>query len=58
MIPSFLHDFVWICYNGAWIELQGNVLYQTAIPVEDAREIVARIQSTAAGLPVGSRNGR
>ena len=53
MIPSFLHDFVWICYNGAWIELQGNVLYQTAIPVEDAREIVARIQSTAPDCRLG-----
>ena len=53
MIPSFLHDFPWICYNGAWIEVQGIVLYQTAIPVEDAREIVVRIQATAPDCRLG-----
>ena len=31
IIPSFLHEFPWICYNGAWIELQNNVLFQTVI---------------------------
>ena len=53
IIPSFLHDFHWICYNGAWIERQRDVLFQTAIPVEDARRIVAMIQSTAPDCRLG-----
>ena len=53
MIPSFLHAFPWICYNGAWIELQSNVLYQTVIPVEDARKIVAAIQTAAPACRLG-----
>ena len=53
MIPSFLHDFPWICYNGAWIELQGNVLFQKVIPIEDARRIVATIQEAAPDCRLG-----
>ncbi len=53
IIPSILHDFPWICYNGAWIELQNNVLFQTAIPVEDARRIVATIQTAAPDCRLG-----
>ena len=52
-IPPALHDFPWICYNGAWIELQSNVLFQTTIPVEDARRIVAAIQTAAPGCRLG-----
>ena len=53
IIPSFLHEFPWICYNGAWIELQNNVLFQTVIPVEDARRIVAMIQTAAPDCRLG-----
>lgn len=47
LIPSALHGFPWICYNGAWIEVEGKVLYETTIPVEDARRIVGAIQRLA-----------
>jgi Cof subfamily protein (haloacid dehalogenase superfamily) len=53
IIPAFLHEFPWICYNGAWIELQSNVLYQTTIPLEDARRIVAAIQTAAPDCRLG-----
>ena len=53
IIPSALHDFPWICYNGAWIEMQSNVLFQTTIPVDDARRIVATIQTAAPDCRLG-----
>ena len=53
IIPSFLHEFPWICYNGAWIELQSTVLFQTVIPVEDARRIVEAIQTAAPDCRLG-----
>lgn len=53
MVDPFLNDFPMICYNGAWIELQGNVLFQATIPVEDARQIVGAIQSGAPDCRLG-----
>lgn len=52
-IPSFLHDYPWICYNGAWIEEQREVLYRSVIPVEDARAIVGAIQRAAPACRLG-----
>ena len=52
-IPAALHDFPWICYNGAWLEVQSNVLYRATIPVEDARRIIAAIQKAAPDCPLG-----
>ena len=52
-IPSALHGFPWICYNGAWIELEGDVLFQTTIPVEDARRVVAEVQAAAPDCRIG-----
>ena len=53
IIPPILHAFPWICYNGAWIELHNNVLFQIAIPVDDARQIVAAIQKAAPDCRLG-----
>ncbi len=53
MIPPALHSYPWICYNGAWIEVEGRVLYETTIPVEDARGIVAAILAAAPDCLLG-----
>ncbi len=53
MIPSACHPYPWICYNGAWIEHQRNILFQKAIPVADARQIVATIQKAAPDCQLG-----
>ena len=57
LIPSALHRFPWICYNGAWIEVEGKVLYETTIPVEDARRIVAEILRAAPDCRLGVEVG-
>lgn len=53
IIPSAFHHYPWICYNGAWVEHQRNVLFQKAIPVADARRIVAMIQKAAPQCRLG-----
>ncbi|MXY95205.1 MAG: HAD family phosphatase [Caldilineaceae bacterium SB0664_bin_27] len=53
LVHPYLNDFPMICYNGAWIELQGNVLFQATIPVDDARRIVGAIQNGAPGCRLG-----
>ncbi len=53
LVHPYLNGLPMICYNGAWIELQGNVLFQATIPVDDARWIVGAIQSGAPGCRLG-----
>lgn len=52
-VATDLVDLPMICYNGAWIEQQNKVLFQSAIPVDDARRVVAAIQSAAPECRLG-----
>lgn len=52
-VAPFLNEFPLICYNGAWIEERGDVLYRATIPLEDARRIVEAIQSSAPDCRLG-----
>ena len=42
-VPDFLRDVPMICYNGAWIETQGKVLYRNVIPAAAAQAFLRRI---------------
>lgn len=42
-VPDFLRDAPMICYNGAWIETQGRILYRNDIPAADAQAFLCRI---------------
>jgi hypothetical protein len=52
-IPERLQVYPWICYNGAMIYENGEIVYSTMIPTADARHIVRAIQEAAPDCRVG-----
>lgn len=52
-LPEEHWDVPWICYNGAEVRIQGQVVFQDFMAVEDARAVVSHAQQVAAHWRLG-----
>lgn len=52
-LPQELWDIPWICYNGAEIRLNGEVLYQDLIPVQETQRILQVVQRCLPDSTIG-----
>ncbi|MEZ4657591.1 MAG: HAD family hydrolase [Caldilineaceae bacterium] len=52
-IPDDLHEFPWICYNGAVAYENGQEIYRHDIALETVRDLVALFQQEAPGGRLG-----
>ena len=52
-IPEFLHCHPRICYNGAWLEYQQQVIYRNPISANTGQEFMKRVLSLFPDLWIG-----